>query len=124
MRKFLTGFWFAYEGLRYAFKTQVNFRFHALVSLLVMGMGFLLDVNKTEWLFILLCIGFVVSAELFNTSLEKLTDLVTTQMHPLAKAAKDCAAAGVLIAAITSAVVGIFIFLPYIIDLFARYINQ
>ena len=118
MRKFFSGFLFAWQGLVYAFKTQVNLRFHFLVALLVVLLGLFFRVNQTQWLVLILCITLVISAELMNTAIEKLTDLVTTEMHPLAKIAKDCGAAAVLICAIGSAVAGTIIFLPLFIEYF------
>lgn len=114
MRKFLTGFYFAWQGITYAFKTQINLRFHFLMSTLVVGAGLLFNVSKVEWIQLILCIGVVIAAELFNTAIEKLTDLVTTEMHPLAKIAKDCAAGAVLIVAICAGIIGLIVFLPHI----------
>lgn len=119
MGKFFRGFTFAWQGIAYAFKTQINFRFHVLAMTIVIGTGLLLQINTSDWIVLCLLIGLVLSAELFNTAIEKLTDLVTTEMHPLAKIAKDTAAGAVFVLAIASVIIGILIFLPYFKALFA-----
>jgi diacylglycerol kinase len=114
MNKFFKGFLFAFEGLITIFETQVNFRFHVVAAILVITMGYYYHISINEWLIIILCIGTVLMCEAFNTALEFLTDLASPAIHPLAKKAKDSAAAAVLIFAIVSVVVGIIIFLPKI----------
>lgn len=65
-----------------------------------------------EWIFILLCIGGVITLELINSSIENVVDLVTEETHPLAKKAKDMAAAAVFFFALVSVVIGCIIFIP------------
>ena len=79
--------------------------------------GVYFDITKLEWLFVLTAIGGMLALELMNTAIEKAVDLVTNETHPLAKAAKDTAAGAVLVYAIFSAVVGLIIFLPRIMNL-------
>jgi diacylglycerol kinase len=89
-------------------------RLHALAALGVVAAGFLFDVTKTEWCLLAGSIGLVVTAEIFNTSIETLTNLVSPQHNPLAGKTKDLAAAAVLVAATTAAIIGLAIFLPYL----------
>lgn len=114
MKKFLRGFVFAFEGILYALKTQINMRFHFAASLVVIGLGFYFQLSTGEWLFISLAIASVWTTELFNTALEALTDLTTKDIHPLAKVAKDCAAGAVLISALFAVSVGVIVFWSYI----------
>jgi len=65
-----------------------------------------------EWCWITLAIGLVILSEMFNTAIEYLTDLVSPEMHPLAKKTKDVASGAVLIAALMAVVIGLFIFIP------------
>lgn len=113
--KFLKGFKFAFEGIIYAFKTQVNMKFHLLATILSIGFAFYFSISLLEWFFVLLSIALVISAELFNTALEALTDLNTKDVNPLAKIAKDCAAGAVLINSIFAFIIGCLIFGKYII---------
>lgn len=111
----IKSFGFAWAGIRYAFATQVHFRFHCLAMVLAVGLGFFFGVSRLEWLAIILCIVLVLSAELFNTAIESVVDLVSPAYHQLAKVAKDTAAGAVLVLAIGSAIVGLLIFLPYLL---------
>lgn len=108
----------AFEGISSLLKTEKNTWIYIPISLIVIALGFYFQVSLPEWLSLIICIGLVWSFEAINTSLEALVDLSSPEIHPLAKIAKDCAAAGVLIAAFTSAVVGILVFLPYFLNLF------
>lgn len=113
MEKFFKGFAFALEGLVYTFKTQINFKFHIFSALIVVLFGFILNINKTEWFFVIFCIGWVLCIELLNTAIELLTDLaINKTINPIAKATKDIAAAAVLMSAIFSAIIGAIIFIP------------
>jgi diacylglycerol kinase len=109
---FLASFRFAWEGLVYAFRTQRNFRVHCAISLLVMLAGVWVGLAATQWAILAAVIGLVFQAELLNTALEAITDRASPDLHPLAKVAKDCAAAGVLVSAAAAVVVGALIFLP------------
>lgn len=113
----LKSFVFAFNGLKLFFRTQHNAYIHFAAAVFVIVLGFLLDVNRYEWCFLGLSIGSVFIAEVFNTSIEFLTDLVSPEYNELAKKVKDLAAAGVLLSAIVSVVIGSIIFIPRIIGL-------
>src|SRR6187200_651267 len=85
-------FRFAFAGLAYCFRTQRNFRIHIAIGLLAVLAGVLLGLTWPEWAVIVLLIVLVLAAEMVNTMVESLVDLVTTEYHPLAKVAKDVAA--------------------------------
>ena len=91
---------------------QHNAWIHLLSALLVIFMGFYMSLSITEWCFIVFAIGFVFVAEIINTSIEYLTDLVSPNYHEKAKKVKDLAAGGVLIASIIALSIGLIIFLP------------
>ena len=116
--KVFKSFVYAWHGMRYSYKTQLNFRIHLLVLAVVIIAGFVLQVNSTEWLFIIVCSMLVLSLELMNTGIEFLCDAVTKEIHPFIKIAKDVSAAAVLLAAAGSVVIGLIIFLPKILNLF------
>jgi diacylglycerol kinase (ATP) len=108
----IRGFGYAFNGLGYAAKTQLNFRVHLVASLLAIFMGYALHISTNEWLWIILCIAIVLMAELFNTALEFLVDLVSPNYNELAGHVKDIAAGAVVIAALFALITGIVIFLP------------
>ncbi len=106
-------FKYAYEGLIAALKEEPNLKFHFLAGILVILSGLFLKISQTDWIIIIILIGFVIAVELTNTAIEAVVDGLTSEQHPAAKIAKDISAGAVLIAAITAALVGIMIFLPY-----------
>lgn len=107
----------AFAGLKYLLDTQRNARIHVAVGTIVVIAGLALGLSQDEWVVITLTIGFVIVAEVMNTVVELAIDLVVKEYHAVAKQAKDVAAAAVLLAAISSVVVGAIIFIPHIIEL-------
>ena len=105
-------FAYAFAGLRYCFRTQRNFRVHIAIAVVAVLLGLLLGLAWVEWAIMATVIVMVLGAEMVNTMVESLVDLVTQDYHPLAKVAKDVSAGVVLLMAIGAAVVGILIFAP------------
>ncbi|MBC6477209.1 MAG: diacylglycerol kinase family protein [Hormoscilla sp. GM7CHS1pb] len=112
----LLSFRYAWEGVRYAFKTQRNFRIHMVLGTLAMLGSLILHLQLVEIAVIGLTSGLVLTMELLNTALEAVVDLtVNKTYHELAKIAKDCAAGAVLISAFAAMVVaGLLLFPPLI----------
>lgn len=109
----LISFKYAAAGLVYTFQTQRNFRIHVFIGSFAIGLGLLLQVSLVEIAVLGLTIGAVMSMELVNTAIESLVDLTVKQSyHELAKIAKDCAAGAVLVSAMVSLLVGLFILVP------------
>lgn len=108
----------ALSGLREAFRTQRNLRFHAAAAVAAAGLGVWLGLARWEWVALTLCLVTVPALECANTALEAAVDLAAPHRHPLAKRAKDCAAAAVLLAAAGALAVGVLLFAP---KLFARF---
>ena len=116
----LTSFQYAWAGVSYAFKTQRNFRIHVALGCIVAIAGTILRVSAIEAAILAIVICLVLVLELLNTALESVVDLTVQQTyHELAKVAKDCAAGAVLIAAISSLIVGASIFVPRLAALLA-----
>lgn len=105
-------FQYAFEGWWYVIRTQHNAWIHAIISLFVFLLGLWLELPLRDWAIIILAIMSVWMAEFMNTALEALVDMVTEEFHPLAKAAKDIAAAAVLVGAIGAVLVGLLILGP------------
>lgn len=110
--KIIESFRYAFAGLRYCFLTQRNFRIHISAAILGTITGLLLNLSLVEWAVFATMAVMVLAAEMVNTMVESLVDLVTTEYHPLAKVAKDVAAGIVLLTAIASVIVGLLIFAP------------
>ena len=115
-KRLVNSFKYAFEGIRQTYIGEQNLKIHTFIAILVIVFGFFLKISYVEWLVCLVLIGLVLMAEFFNTAVEYVVDLASPRIHPLAKAAKDTASAGVLIMAIMSAIVGGIIFIPKLID--------
>lgn len=105
-------FRFAFSGLWYTLRTQSNTHVQLAIAFAVVALGLWLSLSPTEWAVLTLTIGFVLVSEMLNTAAETLVDLVSPDYHPLAKVVKDVTAGAVLLAAITSVVVGLLILGP------------
>lgn len=103
-------FAFAVQGIIHAFKAERNMKIHTAIAALVFLLGGLLELTPTRWLFLALAVTLVISAELINTAVEAVVDLVSPDEHPLARIAKDTAAGAVLVTALFAVVVGILVF--------------
>ncbi|MEA2574427.1 MAG: diacylglycerol kinase [Chloroflexia bacterium] len=108
----ISSFAFAFAGLFYVFRTQRNFRIHIAIALVMAFVGLLLGLSLTEWAMFGVMVTVVLAAEMTNTMVEALVDLVSPGYHPLAKVSKDVAAGVVLLTAIGAVVVGLLIFGP------------
>jgi diacylglycerol kinase (ATP) len=105
-------FRYAFAGWWYVIRTQRNAWIHALVSLTVIVMGLWLQLAPHDWAIIILAIGMVWTSEFINTALEAVVDLASPKQHYLAQVGKDVGAAAVLIAAVSSAIIGLLILGP------------
>ncbi|MFT4601241.1 MAG: diacylglycerol kinase [Arenicella sp.] len=114
----LLSFKFAFEGLAHFFKTEHNAWIHLAAAVVVISAGLYFNLNVLEWLWISLAICLVFICEIINSAIERTVDLASSEVHPLAKQAKDLGAAATIIAAIFAVIVAIFIFAPYLYDLF------
>lgn len=124
-RSVLTSFKNAFSGIKYTFINERNFKIHTVVTLFVVTAGFVLSINKLEWLAVILCIGLVMAAELFNTATETVVDLIVGDtFHELARIAKDVAAAAVFLTAFLAVIIGVLVFLPYIWQIFMSFISE
>ena len=89
---------------------QRNLRFHLVIALLVIVLSFVLQISFIEWCIIIVCIAMVISAELFNSAIEKWVDVVSPERNKKAGDIKDISAAAVLILAIMAVIIGCIIF--------------
>lgn len=123
MRAFLRSFVFAWRGLVYAIRTQRNARVHALIGAAAVALGIVLHISAVEFAILFVAITLVFVAEMFNTVAEACVDMITNEYHPLAQIAKDVAAGAVLLNAILSVVIGLFVFVPHLWPLVVRWLG-
>ena len=102
----------ALEGIKSVFVTQQNARIHAVFTLAVFLFAWLLQLPRGDWISLLLTVGLVWTAEIFNTAIEVVVDVVSPEPHPKAKLIKDVSAGAVLLSVLVSILVGILIFGP------------
>lgn len=116
-KKRLNSFRYAFTGIATLFRSETNAKIHLLAAVSAVFAGVFFSITLMEWCFLILVIALVFAAEGFNTALEKLTDLVSPEFHPLAGQAKDLAAGAVLFIAIAAFIIGLIIFLPKFLSL-------
>ncbi|NNC95526.1 MAG: diacylglycerol kinase family protein [Chitinophagales bacterium] len=117
MLKFLKAFSFAGQGLLAALRSESNMRFHLFAAIVVIVASTYFQISRVEWMFIILCIASVVSVELLNTAIEKLSDKISTEFHPVIKTVKDVSAGAVLISALMATIIGLLIFIPHLLSM-------
>ncbi|WP_448702350.1 diacylglycerol kinase family protein [Mucilaginibacter sp. AW1-3] len=115
MKKLLASFKYAAQGFSYASKTQLNFRIHLVIAFFALLLSWYLHLSANEWLWVISTIAVVLTAELLNTAIEILTDLISPDWNEKAGHIKDVSAAAVTITAIFAVIVGCIIFLPKLI---------
>ncbi len=114
--RLVKSFSYACNGLKNAITKERNLQIHIGISILVIFLGFYLQLKVIDWMIIVMMIGGMLVFELINTAIERLVDLVTMEYHPLAKIVKDVSAAAVFVFAITAVVVGVLVFYPYLVN--------
>lgn len=112
LTKLIRSFGHAWRGLVYLLRHEQNFQIHLLAGLLAIMAGFWLQISYTEFLIILLLIAFVFMAEIVNTVIEYILDVIHPQFHEQIKIAKDATAGVVLFACMVAAIIGLIIFIP------------
>ncbi len=109
----------AWRGLGIMIRTQQNAWIHIVAGLLALWFGYMFMISLTEWALVIFAIGLVITAEAFNTAMEIDIDLTSPNYHPYARDTKDVAAGAVLISSIIALIIGLIIFVPKILILFA-----
>ena len=106
LQKRIKSFAYAFTGIGSFLRKEHNAWIHCIAIIIVTITGFIIGISRMEWVAVLLCFGLVLAAE-------RLVNLVSPDYHPIAGDVKDIAAGAVLICAVTAALVGAIIFIPY-----------
>jgi len=112
MLRFFRSVGFAISGILHALRSERHMQFHAVAAVVAICVGAWLQLERWEWVTLVVTIAVVIAAELMNTAIERIVDLASPGLHPLAKAAKDTAAGAVLVTAIGAVLVGLLLFGP------------
>ena len=105
----------AFDGIIAAIGAERNMIIHITIMCIVIACGFIFDITVTEWLICFAMFGLVISSELINTAIEMTVDICHPGLSAKAKFCKDVSAGAVLLNAIVAAIVGLIIFIPYIL---------
>jgi diacylglycerol kinase len=115
IRKTITSFRHALNGLKILVLEEPNSRIHLFAAICTVIAGILLKVSFIEWIALVFAIGLVITLEIVNSAIENIADYVSPEKDDMIKKIKDLSAAGVLVSAITALIVGLIIFLPKIV---------
>ena len=113
-------FKYSFQGMAYCFTHETSFIFEALAIIAVIVLGIFFHIKLNEWVFSLVTLFLIMEVEFLNTGIEAVVDMVTEKFHPLAKIAKDCGSAATCFATFVALAVNLIIFIPYIINYFAK----
>ncbi len=122
-KKFWHSFRFAAQGIVSAFKSELNMKVHSMLAVVVLAAAAFFRLPPLSWMLLLLAITLVLSTELLNTAIEATIDLVSPDIHPLAKTAKDTAAGAVLLTAVFAVIVGIYVFYHPVMDWITGFVS-
>ncbi len=117
-KRFLNSIKYSIDGLVHAYQNEQSLWLHGFCTFLVVLLGFVLDISFNQWAIVITALVVVLAIELVNTAIEAVVDLVTKEIHPLAKVAKDCGSAAAFVSSIMATIICAFIFIPKIIALF------
>ena len=110
----LKSFVYAFSGLGFMLRTQHNAWLHSIASLIVVAVGIGLRVSLADWRWLVIAMAMVWVAEIFNTAVEYICDVVSPDYSIAVKHAKDIAAGAVLVCAMAAAFIGAFTLWPYL----------
>ena len=114
-KNLITSFKYAFQGVFSAIKTERNLKIHISIMILVIIAGIFLKISKMEWIICIILFGLVIGGEMLNSEIETVVEIAMPVINRISKFAKDVAAGAVLIFAISSAIIGLIIFIPKII---------
>ncbi len=101
------------DGLFYAYRYEQSLWLHGIATLFAVSLGIIFRIKLSEWAIVFIALGVILGMELINTAIEATVDLVTLEIHPLAKIAKDCGSAASFIMTLVAFVICLFVFAPY-----------
>ena len=110
-----SSFRYALKGLRYVFEHEQSFRIQLVAAIVVLGLIVALDVTRRDTVLLFLVIGLVFTLEILNSAVEVIVDLLKPRMHLYAQVIKDLMAAAVLLASFVALLIGVFVFVPYVV---------
>lgn len=110
IKKLITSLGYACRGVIHVMRSERHFTYHLIAAALVIVAGWVAHITIFEWIALTVAIGLVLLAEMLNTAIERLMDLLHPEVHPQVKVIKDVAAGAVLVAAIAALIIGVMVF--------------
>lgn len=117
MGKVMNSFRYAIQGVQHAWIHERNFRLHVFVGIFVMLVGLFLEITPGELSLVIFLVFFILILEIINTAMEHFLDIVKPRLHTQVAIVKNLMAAVVFVGGISAAIIGLRIFVPYIIEL-------
>ncbi len=118
IKRLFKSFIYAFRGLIKTFREEQNLRVQATAALAVFFLAYYFKVSRLEWALLVFAVSLVVLAEVINSAIERVTDVLKPRINSYVKEIKDIMAAAVMLASFAAAVIGLIIFWPYILRLF------
>ena len=112
-KRFLASIKYSVEGLIYAYRYEQSLWIHGIFTILAVALGIIFQIKLSEWAIVFIALGAILVMELINTAIEAVVDLVTLEIHPLAKIAKDCGSAASFIMSFVALAICLFVYGPY-----------
>ena len=119
--RLIRSFSYALKGLFKTFREEQNLKIQTLASLIVIALGIYFKISHLEWISLTLAIALVLVAEVTNSAVERITDVLKPRINSYVKEIKDIMAAAVLLSSIAAMVIGLFIFFPHVYKLFGQF---
>lgn len=117
VKRLLKSFMYAFRGLVKTFREEQNLRIQTLIAVIVLLAAWYFGVSRIEWCILIITIGIVILAEIVNTAVELVTDVLKPRIDGYVKVIKDVMAAAVMMSSIVAVVIGLIIFLPYLSEI-------
>jgi undecaprenol kinase len=116
--RFFRSIKFSIEGLIYAYRYEQSMWIHAIATFFAVILGLFFKIKLSEWAIVFIALGIILGMELVNTAIEATVDLITLEINPLAKIAKDCGSAASFVLSLVAIVICLFVFGPYFVNMF------
>ena len=116
VKRLFKSFSYAFRGLFKTLREEQNLQIQSAVGLAVIILGWYFKIKNWEWLSLILVIGLVILMEIINSAVERITDVLKPRLDSYVKEIKDIMAAAVMLASVMAVIVGLIIFLPYLLN--------
>lgn len=114
-------FSYAFKGLFKTWREEQNLQIQTILSLIMIILGAYFKISLLEWALLVLIISLVLVAEIANSAVERITDVLRPRINSYVKEIKDIMAAGVLLSSLAAIIIGLIIFFPYLYKYFGQY---